>query len=232
MITLDEIANDIRNKMRGGRSANSDPMSLEQIKHNIEMWRGLLIRRDDNNDIRGLEQTMHNMTVERMDFSSDPVYNDQRNMLRTSVRIPSIVRMQNRIPLSVRTPGANDIYPVIDHSTLPLQRYNRFANKPKAFLLDGYVWIDGDAVSRSIDAMISGDDQAEFDVDKEFSIIDIVGVFERPTNVMQLNGVNRENTGSQEYPITADMVQRITEGIIKGDMQMMVRTEEEKGLVR
>ena len=45
-MTLDEIAYNILNLLRGGRSSNDELISLDQIKFNIQHYRAMLIRRD------------------------------------------------------------------------------------------------------------------------------------------------------------------------------------------
>ena len=45
-MTLDEIAYNLLNLMRGGRSSNDEHISLEQIKFNIKHYRAMFIRRD------------------------------------------------------------------------------------------------------------------------------------------------------------------------------------------
>jgi len=45
-MTLDEIAYNLLNAFRGGRSSNDDNISLDQIKFNIKHYRAVFIRRD------------------------------------------------------------------------------------------------------------------------------------------------------------------------------------------
>ena len=45
-MTLDEIAYNILNLLRAGRSSNDELISLEQLKFNIKHYRAMLIRRD------------------------------------------------------------------------------------------------------------------------------------------------------------------------------------------
>ena len=45
-MTLDEIAYNILNLLRGGRSSNDELISIEQIKFNIKHYRAMFIRRD------------------------------------------------------------------------------------------------------------------------------------------------------------------------------------------
>ena len=45
-MTLDEIAYNLLNLVRGGRSNNDEHISLAQIKFNIKHYRAMFIRRD------------------------------------------------------------------------------------------------------------------------------------------------------------------------------------------
>jgi len=45
-MTLDEIAYNLLNLVRGGRSSNDEHISLDQIKFNIKHYRAMFIRRD------------------------------------------------------------------------------------------------------------------------------------------------------------------------------------------
>ena len=45
-MTLDEIAYNLLNLVRGGRSSNDEQISLSQLKFNIKHYRAMLIRRD------------------------------------------------------------------------------------------------------------------------------------------------------------------------------------------
>ena len=45
-MTLDEIAYNILNLLRGGRTHNDELISIDQIKFNIQHYRAMLIRRD------------------------------------------------------------------------------------------------------------------------------------------------------------------------------------------
>ena len=69
-MTLDEIAYNILNLVRGGRSHNDESISLRQIKFNIKYYRAMLIRRDfARNGIvtRHLEQDLGCIKLESVD---------------------------------------------------------------------------------------------------------------------------------------------------------------------
>ena len=71
-MTLNEIAYNILNLVRGGRSSNNDYISTGQVKFNVKYYRAMLIRRDfARNGIftRHLEQDLGCLELEKVDAS-------------------------------------------------------------------------------------------------------------------------------------------------------------------
>ena len=71
-MTLNEIAYNILNLVRGGRSNNNDHISISQIKFNIKYYRAMLIRRDFTRNgmiTRHLEQDLGCLELEKVDAS-------------------------------------------------------------------------------------------------------------------------------------------------------------------
>ena len=71
-MTLNEIAYNILNLVRGGRSSNNDYISTSQIKFNVKYYRAMLIRRDfARNGIitRHLEQDLGCLELIKVDAS-------------------------------------------------------------------------------------------------------------------------------------------------------------------
>ena len=71
-MTLDEIAYNILNLVRGGRSSTGDHISISQIKFNIKYYRAMLIRRDyarNGNITRHLEQDLKCIKLKKVDAS-------------------------------------------------------------------------------------------------------------------------------------------------------------------
>ena len=67
-MTLNEIAYNILNLVRAGRSSNDDAISLEQIKFNILHYRAMFIRRDyarNGKITRHLEQDLRCLKLEK-----------------------------------------------------------------------------------------------------------------------------------------------------------------------
>ena len=92
-MTLDEIAYNLLNLVRGGRSSNDENISLSQIKFNIRHYRAMLIRRYYSRNgyvSRTIEQDLGCLDLVKVDASkccdlpaTCPVY-------RTPLRCPAV----------------------------------------------------------------------------------------------------------------------------------------------
>ena len=72
-MTLNEIAYNILNLVRGGRSSNNDYISTGQIKFNVKYYRAMLIRRDFARNgmvTRHLEQDLGCLELQKVDAST------------------------------------------------------------------------------------------------------------------------------------------------------------------
>lgn len=219
--TLDEIAYNLKNTIEGGRSHHNTYYSLDQIKFNIENYRALFIRRDirDSHDLRNFEQKLLNSVTRLAQYVTPD--GAIKYALRTDKEIPRLMRLKHQYPLTVSDSDRRVIYPVGDSAWNYWQVFNKYTSvSPRCYMLDGFLYIEGDAVSRVL-SQIDGE-QETFPAD--IAELEIRGVFERPSEVMIFNGVDPIDVGSQEYPITKDMTQRITEGLINGELQMMMQT--------
>ena len=71
-MTLTEIAYNLLNIVRGGRSNHDEHISLDQIKFNVRHYRAVLVRRDFQRNgmiTRHLEQSLGCMELEKVDGS-------------------------------------------------------------------------------------------------------------------------------------------------------------------
>ena len=69
-MTLNEIAHNVLNLVRGGHSHHDESISLRQIKFNIQYYRAMLIRRDFARNgmvTRHLEQDLGCIKLEAVD---------------------------------------------------------------------------------------------------------------------------------------------------------------------
>lgn len=225
MTTLDQIAYNLLNKIEGGRSHHNTYYSLDQIKYNIENYRALFLRRDmrDSHDLRSFEQKI-DLSVRRVSFTNE--YKSARYGLESIETLPSLIRLKYQIPLFITSVGRDETYPVMDHHAQRWHRYNKYTSVyPRAYTLNGKLYIVGDRISSMIERLVNeGVPMDENHLLRDIINIEVYGVFEKPTDVMMINGVSPTDIGSQSYPITLDFVQRITEGMINGELQMLMQS--------
>lgn len=224
MTTLNEIAYNILNKFRGGRSTNNDPLSIELVVYGIESARALFIRRDleDNKDTRHFEQKM-SLTFEQVDMNGN-------RMLRSIQNIPEVIRAKNRQVITLSHPDMKGVVPVTDYRIASLAKDRRYTVlTPVAFILDEKIHIDQDHIGTAIEKMVSGESW-NIDPDKILNSLELTGVFERPREVMIANGMFPEDTLNAPYPVSMEMVQRITEYMIKGEFRTVAETQTPGGV--
>lgn len=224
MTTLNEMAYNILNKFRGGRSTGNDPLSIEQIIYVIESTRSLFIRRDleESKDTRHFEQ--------KMDLTFQQVNINGNMMLRSDQLIPEVIRIKNRHALTLIHPNFRDVVPVTDYRIASLAKDRRYTVlTPVAFILDGKILIDQDHLGTSIEKMISGDDY-EINPDKIINSLRLTGIFERPREVMIINGIYPEDTLNSPYPISMEMVQRIADYMVTGAFRTVAETQTPGGV--
>ena len=94
-MTLNEIAYNILNIVRGGRSNSDDHLSLSQIKFNIKYYRAMMIRRDmarNNFMSRHIEQDLGCLKLIRVNASKCCNFDIDCEVYRTEKKIPRTVR--------------------------------------------------------------------------------------------------------------------------------------------
>lgn len=220
MPTLNEIAYNILNSIEGGRSTHNSYYSLDQIKFNIDIYRALFLRRDlrDGHDISNFSQPLE-IRLDRISQSSKPA----KYVLKTVDQIPTLLRTRYQIPLYITDTNRNIIYPVLDHMRQHWMEFSKYSkHHPFAYILDNYLYIGGDQVSKALADYLNN--QTIIDPNlflSDITDIYIYGVFQDPRKVMEFNDVDISDIDDQEYPITSDFIQRISEGILQGKLNMM-----------
>jgi hypothetical protein len=207
MNTLNAIAYNILNKMRGGRSSNNDLFSLEQIKYNIEVYRSLLLRRDmiNSRDLRDFEQQILVNDLPQIPTVSVGVDSNLNAVRKIDLQIPKPLRVKNQIALNIAIDGYEKGIPVIPYQYHYYQDFNRFTpNDARAFFLDNTIYFTADVAT-----------------------VQVRGVFEEPRKVMELNGIDPDYTSDQPYPISYDIIQQITEAMLRGDFTTILQTQNE-----
>ena len=211
MATLNEIAYNIRNLYREGRSSNNDILSLEQIKFIVKSYRALYLRREVNKNgaiLDTFNQTMC-FELELVDKSKCPELEMGCKTLRSKEKIPKLMR--GRVSLLVSFVGAVDgttRFQLVPPFTVNWQQYNKISSKNiKAFIFDDYIYVFPDC--RVKYAMIRG-------------------VFEDPED---LKGSDNENgicyDDSSEFPLPVDMIPNLIQDILKNELRVLELGEED-----
>lgn len=227
METLNQLAQNILNKLEGGRATTNSFISLEQIKYNIEHYRALFLRRELRNDedLSFFEQPI-SLTFKRETKVNYPY--KVNSYLVSNETLPTILRLKDRYALSIYNAERTKVIPVENSNISHLHEYNRYTKKDaRAYILDRKLHIASDAIAMLITSNIK---QEDFELDtKDYTYyiaktFSIHGVFESPTEIMLLNGLSPIDIDSNPYPISMDMSARIAEGILNGTLQLIKQT--------
>ena len=225
MVSLREIAQNILNQLEGGRSTHNSHYSLEQIKFTILYYRALYINRDMRQDRRTLEfeQTLTDIPV---DLVSD-VYglSGIEFIYKTKYSIPEPVRLNDRPGFTrISTIDQKHVFPLQDHYSSPFLQYGRFTSRvARSFYRDQHIWITNEPflIDLSVQANGGSVDLTTLPLEN----IHIRGIFERPEEVFYYdNSTIVFYDDNSAFPAPMDMIQRITQGIVSGEMQVMMQT--------
>ena len=113
-MTLNEIAYNLLNLIRGGRSGHDEHISLEQLKFNIKYYRAMFIRRDFARHgivTRHFEQNLGCLKLKKMDAAQCCDFETGCDVYRTVLKIPKTVRFAS----SVANSDEIDILACIKH---------------------------------------------------------------------------------------------------------------------
>ena len=205
-MTLNEIAYNILNLVRGGRSSNNDHISLDQIKFNVQYYRAMFIRRDfTRNGIitRSLEQDLGCLELEKVDASKCCNLPVECAVYKTIKKIPKTVRFSFRDAIThvSDVTGIGTIPLVESHVVqwLPYDKYTK--DKYKAYMIEDYMYVYN----------ANG-----------LGFINVRGVFEDPKDVALFDCDDSDcYNDNMDYPLPADMLQMITQGILSTELVML-----------
>lgn len=207
-LSLNEIAYNLLNNLRGGRSSNNDYLSLEQIKFCINYYRAMFIRRDMwRNNLRStvFEQDLGllNLTKE-----STEGFDNENLILYKTVKIPTPVRLKNKEAITFVGTISNSgkPIPVVNNQRSYWNQFSKYTgNDQEAYYKDGYIFV------KTKDTLSS---------------VNVRGIFEDPEDVFDFvkdSGLDIYD-GDQPYPISQDMIEGITKGLLKGELKLNVST--------
>lgn len=224
MTTLNQAAYNILNQLRGGRSTNNEYISLEQIKYWIKYYRALLIRRDEQ-DFSRIEEMAQNIAVPvsgNETWSADGQTfpgmgaNVPSNVTKSVTALPSIVHLKQRPAiLSVRIDDSFVEVPYMDFRRAQWNQYDKYTSTSRrCWLFNKNLYVSNwNTGATTPDILVSA-------------------VFENPEEAhnYNLDGGTPWDDNIDEFPISADMLQRITQSIINGEAQIVAQTPSDRTL--
>ncbi len=210
-MTLNEIAYNLLNLMRAGRTHNDENISIAQIKFNIKHYRAMFIRRDFMRNgliTRHLEQDLGCLELEKVDASMcrDCGFIVDCPVWRTKKKIPRTVRFNFRDAIThvgdITGLGRIPLIEPYEVQWLPYDKYT--ANRPKAYMIEDYLYV------YNPNAM---------------ELVNVRGVFEDPEELAGLKSCDPVcYDADSPFPIPADMVGQISAGLINGELKLLVTT--------
>lgn len=195
-MTLNELAYNILNKLRGGRSSNNEYISLDQIKFNINYYRSLLLHRD-------LRMSQNKHLFEQT--ITEEVEEDSMFDFKLKREIPSIIQLNYEFPISVSK--GTKTFPVENYHRALFNEYNTFTNNSTRFFIKNRLLF-----AYGSDSLFANDE------------LQITAIFENPTQAYLFNGEDPIKVDDLPYPISGDLAQRISQSLINGDFELILRT--------
>ena len=205
-MTLNEIAYNVLNLVRGGRSSNNDYITLDQIKFNIRYYRAMLIRRDFARNgmiTRHLEQDLGCLNLIKVDASKCCNLPIECAVYRTERALPRTVRFNFRDAIThVSDVTGTGTIPLVESHTVQWLPYDKYTkDKYKAYMIEDFMYIYN----------------AE-----GLGFINVRGVFENPEDVSSFDCDGSEcYDDNMDYPLPLDMVETITKGIMAGELVLL-----------
>ena len=205
-MTLNEIAYNLLNLIRGGKSSHEENISLDQIKFNIRHYRAVMVRRDFARNglvTRHLEQSLGCLELEKVDGSQCCGLDIGCEVYKTKKPVPRTLRFnfEDAITFVGAADGLTRI-PLVSSSIIKFLQYDKYTyDNKKAYMIEDYLYI--------------------FNAEG-MEFVNVRGVFENPEDLAQYDcdGSSCYNEDS-EYPIPADMLQAINSGIIQGELKLL-----------
>lgn len=207
--TLNEIAYNILNLYRGGRSSNNEYLSLNQIMFNVVHYRAMLLRRDfERNGMisRHAEQEIKCLDLVQVDASRCCGLPVHCTVVRTDKVLPRAIRFNRREAVThVSDVTGLHTIPLVEVQTVQFLTYDRFTkNERKAYILQDHLYIyEPDGIEKVNVRMIAEDP-------RELSKYDCAGA--------------DCYSPDSPFPIPMDLVDAITQGLVSGTLKLLPLT--------
>ena len=216
-MTLDEIAYNLLNILRGGRSSNDEHISVSQIKFNVQHYRAMFIRRDyARNGVvsKTLEQDLGCIPLIKVDGSKCCNVSSDCPVYRTEMKMPKPVRfnLQDAFTFIGKPDGTGAITKVEPYMVEYLMYDKYTSEKPKYYMIDEYIYIYNP---------------------NGLEYVNVRGVFEDPREVHDFKTCDGSCYDPQsDYPLPADMLSAINLGLLQGELQLLSSAPTDKELNR
>ena len=211
-MTLNEIAYNLLNLIRGGRSNQDEHISLDQIKFNIKHYRAVFIRRDyakNGFSSRHTEQNLGCVRIIPVDASKCCNLDTKCPVYRTEKKIPKTIRynFEEAITYVGDVSGMNTI-PMVSSNMLQWLSYDKYTSKKmKSYMIGDYLYIYN---AEGLEA------------------VNVRGVFEDPQDVAEFEQCKEDSKcyddAKDDFPISMDMLSLINQGLIAGELNLISRT--------
>ena len=205
-MTFNEIAYNILNLVRGGRSSHDEHISIDQIKFNIKHYRAMLIRRDFARNgliTRHLEQDLGCLELEKVDASKCCNLPSTCPVYRTKENIPRTVRFnfKEAITYTGDITGLGRI-PMIEPYEVQLIPFDTYtSSNPKTYMIEDKLYLYNP---------------------KGMDVINVRGIFEDPEEVQKFKTCDGPCYDDNfVFPMPMDMVSSISAGLINGELKLL-----------
>lgn len=222
MSTLNEVAFNILNLLRGGRSNHDEHYDLDQIKYNIKYYRNLFIRRDMQRYGVRQEPFEQDLGLVKFEQISNARYGPgNQNLLKTSKQIPDLLRLKNRQALTYVGPNnRSDNYPIIQYHEARYQNYNKWTgNENRAFSNQNRIYLIGKYA-----------DNIHKNTNKNSESFRVKGIFSDPEKVIEWKRDDFYNHNEEFPSLPEDYIQRITQGLVSGELKLITQTQSDINL--
>ena len=206
-VTLNQIAYSILESVRG-KIVDDDNISIEQVKDMVHNTRAKLLKQKFDKNLRVIDdvftQSLGSIETELVDSSVHPTIPSDKFMLKTTVDIPETLDRRNYEGTFTRVGPADRLsqsFNLVSYDRAIRSGNGRFnKNEVYAFLLDRRIYL----ISNSI-------------YHKPIQFIDVIGVFQNPTQVAQFkdSGGNSLYSDDGNYPVSRAMRDDLENIIIK-----------------
>ena len=214
-VTLNDIAHSIYDSVRG-KAGDDDNVSLDHIKGLIHNTRAKFLKQKFDKNLRVIDdtftQSLGSIETEQVDSSIHPEIPSGKFLLRTVLEIPETIDRRNYEGTFTRIGPAerkSHKFNLVSYDRAIASGNGRFnRDQVFAFLLDSKIYLISNSVYH-----------------KPINFIDVVGVFQNPTQVAQFTDENGDSLYSDDgrYPLSRTMMDDIENTIIKERMVVEVQ---------